>query len=126
MTMDEIKQEIMFQSNNDVEDLEEFLPYLDGYINEGYDKLVYAWAKVHCGADAEYPFLAEDDDVPNLPEWCHRALCDYGTWMVYRNGNPQKQQRGQVYLAAFEEMLTKIRSEGGKNGPVRNFFNIPR
>lgn len=125
MTMDEIKQEIMFQSNNDFEDLDEFLPFLDGYINEGYDKMVYAWDKAHCG-DAEYPALSADTDVPNLPEWTHRGLCDYGTWLVYRNGNPQKQQRGQVYLAAFEELLTKIRSEGGKNGPVRNFYNIPR
>lgn len=123
--MDEIKQEVMFQSNNDFEDLEEFLPYLDGYINEGYDRLVYAWAKVHCG-DEEYPFLSGDKDTPNLPEWVHRGICDYATWLVYRNGNPQKQQRGQAYLAQFEDLLSRALSGGGKNGRVRNFYNIPR
>lgn len=125
MTVQEVKNEVMFQTNNDIEDAEEFLPYLLGYINEGYDLLVYAWAKVHCG-DPEYPFLVEDTDTPNLPEWTHRGLCDYATWLVYRNGNPQKQQRGAVFLDNFQTLLVKITSSGGKNGPVRNFINIPR
>lgn len=124
MTVDEIKNEIMFQTNNDVEDLDEFLPYLLDYINEGYDMLVYAWRKEHLGAEG-WPRFTEDTDVPALPEWTHRALADYGTWLVYRNGNPQKQERGLPFRAAFMDVLSKITAANGKNGPVKNFFNIP-
>ena len=126
MTVEEIKNEIMFQTSNDVEDLEEFLPYLMDYINEGYDKMVYAWAKTHTDAAGEYPPFTEDTDVSLLPAWTHRGLADYATWLVYRNGNPQKQNRGLPFLQAFNDLLIRITSEGGKNGPVRNFINIPR
>ena len=129
MTVGEIKDEVMFQTNNDIDDLEEYLPYLMDYINEGYDKLVYAWAKTHCedaGDEVEYPWMTEDTEEPNLPEWTHRALADYATWLVYRNGNPQKQQRGLYFLRAFQEVLNRILAMGGKNGTVKNFFNIPR
>lgn len=128
MTVGEIKDEVMFQTNNDIDDLEEYLPYLMDYINEGYDKLVYAWSKEHCadaGDDVAYPWLTEDAEEPLLPEWTHRALADYATWLVYRNGNPQKQQRGLYFRQAFQEILSKLLGMGGKDGPVRNFFNIP-
>lgn len=126
MTVGEIKNEIMFQTSNDVEDMEEFLPYLMDYINEGYDKMVFAWAQEHTSAEGDYPQFAEDTEVPLLPEWTHRGLADYATWLVYRNGNPQKQNRGIPFLNAFNELLARITSEGGKNGRIRNFFNIPR
>jgi hypothetical protein len=76
----------------------------------------------------------EDTDVPNLPEWTHRALCDWATWLVYRNGNPQKQQRGLAFKTAFEEVLAKLADEGGADGlnedgtskQYKFFRNIPR
>ena len=40
MTLAEIKNLIMFQTNNDKDDLGDYLPYLMDYINEGYDRLV--------------------------------------------------------------------------------------
>lgn len=125
MTVGEIKNEVMFQTSNDVEDLEEFLPYLTDYINEGYDKLVYAWAKDHVSTTGEYTPFSEDTDTPLLPEWTHRGLADYATWLVYRNGNPQKQQRGLYFLNAFEDLISRITASGGKNGPTRHFFNVP-
>lgn len=126
MKVNEIKNEVMFQTNNDADDLGDFMPFLMDYINEGYDRLVYAWDKQHVATDSEdYPPLYGDEDVPNLPEWAHRALADWATWLVYRNGNPQKQQRGYPYRSAFDEILNKITQEGGKNGKVKNFFNIP-
>ncbi len=126
MTVGEIKNEVMFQTSNDVEDLEEFLPYLNDYINEGYDKMVYAWAKDHVSTTGAYWPLTSDTDVSLLPEWTHRGLADYATWLVYRNGNPQKQQRGLYFLNAFEDLLSRISSSGGDEGPRKNFFNIPR
>lgn len=132
MTLAEIKNAIMFQTNNDSEDIEDYLPYVNDYINEGYDRLVKAWTKNHIPMD-EYPRLTADTDVPKLPEWVHRALVDWATWLVYRNGNPQKQQRGYAYRTAFEEVLAKISDEGGLSGlnedgtqkQYKKFRNIP-
>ena len=133
MTFAEIKAQIMFQTNNDAEDIEDYLPHVNDYINDGYDRLVKAWTKSHAPQE-DYPWLTEDTDVPNLPDWLHRYICDWATWLVYRNGNPQKQQRGMQYRYAFEEILSKIAGEGGIDGlnedgtnkQYRNFINIPK
>ena len=133
MTLGEIKDQVMFQTNNDAEDIDDYLPHVDDYINDGYDRLVSAWTKNHVPQE-DYPRLTEDDDEPNLPEWLHRYLADWATWLVYRNGNPQKQQRGMAYRYAFEEVLAKIADQGGADGlnedgtqkRYRNFINIPR
>ena len=132
MTLGEIKNQVMFQANNDPEDIEDYLPHVVDYINEGYDRLINAWNKNHVPVIVDR--LEFDVDEPETPEWTHRALCDWATWLVYRNGNPQKQQRGMVYRNAFEEVLAKIRDEGGADGlnedgtqkQYRNFYNIPR
>lgn len=127
MTVAEIKNEVMFQTNNDVDDLGDFLPYLMDYINEAYDRLVYAWCKIHPSDDDEtWTRLQSDTDVPGTPVWTHRALADWTTWLIYRNGNPQKQSRGYPFRQAFEEVLAKITAEGGKTGKVTRFKNIPR
>lgn len=125
MTVTEIKNAIMFQTNNDVEDLGDFEPYLMDYINEGYDLLVNAWADTHAPTE-EYPALSLENYEPNLPEWTHRAIADWATWLVYRNGNPNKQNRGYQFKVAFENVLARIKSEGGIKGKTRNFYNIPR
>ena len=133
MTLAEIKDQIMFQTNNDAEDIDDYLPHVVDYINDGYDRLVSAWAKYHVPA-GNYQRLEADTDVPNLPFWTHRALVDWATWLVYRNGNPQKQNRGMAYYQAFQETLVRIAGEGGIDGlnadgsqkQYRNFRNIPR
>ena len=38
MTLAEIKDQIMFQTNNDAEDIEDYLPHVVDYINDGYDR----------------------------------------------------------------------------------------
>lgn len=131
MTLNEIKYQVMFQTNNDAEDLGDFEPHILDYINDGYDKLVYAYDKAHVRfSDESYPRLDEDEDIPLTPEWTHRYLADWATWLVYRNGNPQKQQRGYAFRESFERMLSQIMDEGGKagetNGPYKKFHNIPR
>lgn len=135
MTLGEIKYHVMFQSNNDEDDIVDFVPHIVDYINEAYDRLVKVWAGVHTKySRTEFPTLADDNDVPKTPEWTHRYLADWATWLVYRNGNPQKQQRGMAYRDSFERMLAMIADEGGKDGldddgnpkKFRNFYNIPR
>lgn len=122
MTVGEIKNLVMFQTNNDADDLGDFMPHLLGYINEGYDKLVYAYAGQHVTEDTA---LQDDSDVPDLPTWAHNAIADWATWLIYRNGNAQKQNRGFPFRSAAEETLVRITSENGKNGKVRHFKNIP-
>ena len=104
MTLAEIKAQIMFQTNNDEEDIGDYLPHVVDYINDGYDRLVKVWTKNHI-PNNEYERLQYDMGEPQLPEWLHRYICDWATWLVYRNGNPQKQQRGMAYRYAFEEAL---------------------
>jgi hypothetical protein len=123
----------MFQTNNDADDLGDFTPHIDDYINEGYDRIIMIWDNQHVPSET-YPRLEKDNDVPNIPEWIHRYIADWATWLIYRNGNPQKQNRGMAYRYAFEEMLAKLSGSGGKNGlnedgtqkKYRNFINIPR
>jgi phosphatidylethanolamine-binding protein (PEBP) family uncharacterized protein len=132
MTFAEIKDQVMFQTNNDAEDIADFLPHVNDYINEGYDRLVKVWTKSHLPRE-DYPWLTEDTDVPELPEWTHRAIADWATWLCYRNGNPQKQQRGMAYRNAFEEICAMMADEGGAAGlnadgtskQYKNFINIP-
>ena len=135
MTLGEIKYHVMFQTNNDADDIGDFEPHIVDYINEGYDLLVDAWAKTHTAFNAEdYPRLGEDTDVPLTPEWTHRYLADWATWLVYRNGNPQKQQRGYAYRESFLGMISRVSDQGGADGlnedgtqkKYRNFINIPR
>lgn len=135
MTLGELKTHIMFQTNNDSDDIGDYTPHITDYINEAYDRLVKVWAKVHTKTSSEdYPKLTADTDVPNTPEWTHRYLADWATWLIYRNGNPQKQQRGYAYREAFERMLSMVADEGGLAGldddgnpkQYKNFINIPR
>lgn len=127
MFLIEIKDRVMFQTNNDVDDLPDFMPYLLGYINDGYDKMAYAYAERHLSdSDETYFPLKDDHDIPAVPLRYHSALADWATWLVYRNGNPQKQNRGMAFRASFEEALAAIRNEGGADGKPRHFINIPR
>jgi phosphatidylethanolamine-binding protein (PEBP) family uncharacterized protein len=128
MTLADIKYQVMFQSNNEIDDVGEFEPHLEDYINDGYDQLIFAYDQKHVGTE-DYPALIEDTDVPQAPEWTHRYLADWATWLVYRNGNPQKQNRGYPYRESFLSMLSRLKDEGGKKGeggfPYKHFRNIP-
>ena len=133
MTLSAIQEQIMFQTNNDADDLGDYTPHINDYINEGYDRIVTVWDSQHVPS-TEYPALSADSDEPKLPDWIHRYIADWATWLIYRNGNPQKQNRGMAYRSAFEELLNRLNGMGGKNGlnedgsqkKYKNFINIPR
>ena len=127
MQLGDIEVMVMFQTNNDADDLGDFQPYVISYINDAYYRLIEAYHKAKMDTE-EFPRLINFDDAPKLPEWMHQALADWATWMVYRNGNPQKQYRGQQFKTSFEEVLRKVLSSGGKAGEgrtVRTFYNLP-
>ena len=61
MTLLELKNLIMFQCNNDAEDIGDYLPHITTYINEGYSLLVNAWCGERADADSDnYPPLRHD------------------------------------------------------------------
>lgn len=131
MTLKQIKHLVMFNTNNDIDDISDFLPYLTQFINEGYDRLTIVWDYKHVSSDSEeYPSLSSDGDEPALPEWTHIALADWATWRLYEVGNPQKQQRGLQYRNSFLLVESKIKEQGGKEGEEtggkapKNFTNI--
>lgn len=129
MTLGEMKNMIMFQTNNDADDLGDFLPYIEDYINEGYDKAAMAYANQHVSMDSDtYLPLSHDKSSPDLPDWLHRAVTDWATWLIYRNGNAAKQQRGYAFRNSAEGLFAVAR--GGmdvQKTPVgRYFVNIPR
>ena len=122
MNVGEIKAFVMFQTNNDAEDVGEYMPYLLDYINEGYDKMLYASANRHAAPDTDCPPLLQEEDAPNLPAWTHLGIANWATWCVYRNGNPAKQSRGVQFRAAAEEIASQLRS----GTETKNFYNMPR
>jgi hypothetical protein len=124
MTLDAIKAQVMYQTNNDRDDLPDFEPHLTDYINEGYDILVMNYTDQHVASDSEeYPLLKQAMDVPRLPEYTHRGLADYATFCVYRNGNAVKQNRGMAFYSAFLEIVGKLKYERGGIGR-KQFKNI--
>ena len=113
MTLEELKARVIFQINADLDDLGDYEPHLSGYVNQGYDKLAWALLTRRLGSRG-LPVLEADSDVPVLPDWMHPAMADYATWLVYRNGNPQKQQRGMQFLQAFNEVLQEAKGLAGR------------
>lgn len=111
MTLEEIKSQVMFQVNTDEEDLEDYEPHVSDYINEGYDRLVHGYAGVHVAAGTEYTPLKDLKEEPKLPLYAHRALADYATYMIYRNGNAVKQNRGMAFYGAFSEVESRLMGE---------------
>ena len=110
MDLSAIKQQVMFQIGGDAEDVQDFLPYLTRYINDGYDRLTMVAYGQHVGDGADdTPALSHDRSIPVLPEWTHPAIADYATWLICRNGNAQRQNRGYAFRRAFENVENRLR-----------------
>ena len=121
MTLEKLKQQTMFQTGNDSSDLGDFLPYVVDYLNEGYDRLMFACCGKHVQDGGEILPLRHDRSEPELPEWAHSAIADWATWRIYANGSAGRQSRGLTFRAAFEETERKLRNE--KAGKL--FRNLP-
>jgi hypothetical protein len=109
MNVREIKERVMYQTNNDADDVGDFSPHLLGYINDGYDQILFDALGVHVG-DTDYPLLSSDADTPvsGVPAWTHSAIADYATYCVYMNGSAPKQSRGYAYLARFNKVKSRL------------------
>lgn len=128
-----IKQRVMFQTNNDADDLGDFLPHVTDYINDGYDKAAMAYAGEHVSMDSDtYIPLSNDKSTPELPDWLHMAIADWATWLIYRNGSAPKQSRGYQFRASAESLFSAAKNmtaaEKGltPNTAGKYITNIPR
>lgn len=127
LTVSEIKRLVMFQTNNDAEDLGDFQPFLMDYINEGYDLAAMAYAGQHVTEESEqFPRLRHDRSVPELPVWLHRAIADWATWLVYRNGNSGRQKRGLPFRQTAQELLAAARASENGRQTAAYIRHIPR
>ena len=131
MNLLEIKQRVMFQTNNDADDLGDFLPHVTEYINDGYDRAVMAYAGQHVSTESDdYQPMSHDKSQPNLPSWLHQSIADWATWLVYRNGSAPKQSRGYQFRASAEAFFASAKSmtdaEKGLTKPKSYIINIPR
>lgn len=116
MTFYDMIERAMFQYNVDVDDLEDYTPHVDAYINEGYDQVLEALTGYHLRDLPVFPPLNQETDMdvePKVPLWTHQPICDYATYLLYRNGNPQKQNRGREYLMRFNECLRRCKDLRG-------------
>ena len=121
MTLEELKRQVMFQTGNDAEDLGDFLPHVVDYLNDGYDRLMFAHCGVHVSLDTPFAPLYHDKSTPELPLWTHSAIADWATWCIYRNGASPRQNRGLAFRISFEEIERKLRAESAG----KTFINIP-
>lgn len=120
MDLSALRQQVMFQIGGDAEDVQDFLPYLTDYLNEGYDRLVMAAYSRHVGEGAsDFAPLAHEKSSPELPAWTHRAIADWATWLICRNGSTQRQNRGYAFRRAFEDVEGRLRS-AQSGGYIRN------
>ncbi len=116
MTFQEMMQRAIFQYNADWDDYEDYAPHVDAYVNDGYDQVLHALTGYHLDDIPAFPTLKEGEDdqtVPKVPQWTHFPISDYATYLLYRNGNPQKQSRGQEFLRNFQQCLQKCKDLAG-------------
>jgi hypothetical protein len=115
----------MAQFGADAEDLREFLPELEGYLNSAYDWVSWYIDKKHVGnREDERPRLSADTDEPDVPQWLHEYMCDYATYLIYRNGNQARQQRGIPFLQRWMDAIEKLRAEALPDGVPNKFRNL--
>lgn len=126
MTYENIRDMVMRQMSNDTTDYTEY-PDIAIYINEGYDELLWAYVKQHLSDEegADYPLLSGDDDEPLTPIYTHRAIADYATYMLYRNGNTNRQNRGVPYYQEFRRVHSRLLQKQDEEVEFTNLLPTP-
>jgi hypothetical protein len=107
MKLLDLEKLALSQLGLDTDDLNEQKTNLDIYLNEGYDKLLKVYKNVHTG-ETGYPILSTDTQEPLTPAWSHRAIADYATWALSRNGSAQKQNKGAIFWNTFNDMEAQL------------------
>lgn len=108
MTVKQLKDMVMIQTNNDLADITEYETQVLSYLNEGHTKLY----EKYMGEVPATP-LANDADESSLPGHMHRYIADWATWRMYMNGNTARQQRGLPFRQSFDAFLSDVKRGGG-------------
>lgn len=124
MTLAEIKNLVMLQLGEDPADVGEFDDLLNLYLEKGYRDLMRIRKR---GLMEDVEPLSDMDNL--LPDEYHGALVDYATYGILANGNSSKQQRSQQFLARFEDVRMRLKSERDEaaeaaNGGVWKFTGL--
>ena len=114
MTLDDLKNLLMIQTGNDVDDYPDFAEQSLVYLNEGYRRVYKHW-------HGSFPetLLTSETDIQNVPESLHQAIVDWATWLLYRNGNVSKQNRGVAFMRSAEQALSRVPRNGGMEEELR-------
>lgn len=114
MNLKQIMLRAMDRAGLDADDLPEYRARLTQAANTAYDALVYAIRGMHVGfeEDENLP-LHNDNDIADIPEWTHRAICDYCVWDLLRSGGTEHRGRAQSFLSDFREVVSRARITGG-------------
>ena len=121
MTFANIRDMVMFQTGNDTSDYAEFEPSLSEYINEGYGVIQRDLFRKQVGID--FNRMVAADDTPDIPEALHRSIADYATYMVYRNGNVARQNRGVPFYQYFQQAISDYKAFSIPGKTFINMFN---
>ena len=98
MTLEELKTRVIFQVNADADDLSDYEPHLTGYINRGYNLLLFALVKRRLPS-ADFPELSKDEDTPKIPAW---RVAESG------GGHCHAHQRGPDWFTATATRRSRI------------------
>lgn len=105
MTIAEMKELVMRQLQEDVEDVAEYAAFLDAYLDYGYVELMSVRRR---GFISDLQPITTDNLLP--PQY-HLALVDYASYRILSNGNAQKQQRANTFLSRFLDVKGRMKSE---------------
>lgn len=101
-----IKELTLLQLGEDVEDMEDFITFLDVYLGRAYWELMKVRKR---GIMIGVQPLSMSNNL--LPEYVHPALSDYATYAILTNGNATKQSRAQSFYARYEASRMTLKSE---------------
>lgn len=122
MTLLQITRLALEQAALDWEQPDESRELLITAANAAYDELVNTFRGSHVGTgEDDEPPLKGDRDIPDVPEWCHRGICDYVTYCLLRGGGGTRPGRAQLFWEAWRQVLDKARQQGGSR-----FVHVPR
>lgn len=113
MTAEMLAIRVLQQCNLDTDDLQEYGEQIIAYLNDGYERLYHKWYDRYMPEEKRFMSFS---DSPDLPKRMHLAIADWATWLMYRNGNVSKQNRGVAFKIAFEDFLSSVPRGGGIEG----------
>jgi len=113
VTLEELQKQALSQIGGDQEDMGDAEPGLTRYLNEGYDRLLFAMNGMHVSDDGAFLPLRHGRAEPELPQWAHPAIADFASWRLCMGGPLARQARGAAFRQSFEQAESRLRLNPG-------------